>query len=356
MSTIKDVARHAGVSTMTVSRVINNSGYASAETRAKVERAIDELGFVPNALARHLRSKATRSLALVLPDITNPFFTTIARGVEDVAAAHEFAVFLCNTDESLEEESRCIEMLVQRQIDGVALVPAGSSQESFKLLRARNVPVVALDRRVSTSVDQVRSDSEAGAHRLVCHLLALGHTRIAMLTGRRSISTSADRIAGFRRALEEHGIPFDPAFVRFGGYEFEGGYAMARELLGMPSLPTAIFAANDLIAFGAIRALGEAGLSVPQDVSIVCFDDLLERWLPDPFLTVVEQGAYEIGRQGAELILERIEGKGPSKARSVILPVDFRVRRSTAAPHDRHEPPALSGKTADLVAVPSGAQ
>ena len=167
MSTIRDVARRAGVSTMTVSRVINRSGYTSHETRTRVERAIADLGYVPNAVARHLRSKRTKTIALVLSDITNPFFTTIARGVEDVAGPRGFGVMFCNTDESASEEISYLHMLIQRQVDGVLLVPAGRTVEPLRLLREQGVPVVVVDRRVSSrQVDQVRTDSVGGGHRL----------------------------------------------------------------------------------------------------------------------------------------------------------------------------------------------
>jgi LacI family transcriptional regulator len=333
MSTIKDVARLAGVSPMTVSRVINGSGYASQEARARVERAVAELGFVPNALARHLRSKRTRTLALVISDITNPFFTTIARGVEDIAAAHDFAVMFCNTDESEAEEIAYLQMLIQRQIDGVLLVPASDSGKSLRLLRTHRVPVVVLDRRVSSPrVDQVRSDSEAGAYQLVRHLIELGHRRIAMLTGHRNISTSVDRAAGYRRALAELGIERDDRLVLYGGFGLEAGYRMACQVLDLHPPPTALFAANNFIAFGAIRALREVGLRIPEGMSLVAFDDLPDDWLIDPFLTVVDQRAYEMGKQAAELILERVAGLGRPTRRSIILPVDFIVRRSSAPP------------------------
>jgi LacI family transcriptional regulator len=333
MTTIKDVARHAGVSTMTVSRVVNNSGYASEETRARVGQAIAELGYVPNAVARHLRSKRTRTVALVLSDITNPFFTTIARGVEDVAAARNFAVMFCNTDESEPEENKYLQMLIERQIDGVLLVPSGSSPEPFRLLRSHNVPVVVLDRRVpSPSVDQVRSDSEAGAFRLVGHLLELGHTRIAMLSGYRSITTSADRIAGYERALTEARIDVDPALICAAGFAVEAGSAMARQVLATRPRPTAIFAGNNFIAFGAIRAIRQIGLRVPEDVSLVCFDDVPDEWAIDPFMTCIVQDAYAMGRKAAELLLARLTSNRPAKPRSIVLPVRFVVRRSSAPP------------------------
>lgn len=356
MSTIKDVARLAGVSPMTVSRVLNSSGYASQEARARVERAVAELGFVPNVLARQLRLKRTRTLALVISDITNPFFTTIARGVEDVAAAHDFAVMFCNTDESEAEEIAYLRMLIQRQIDGVLLVPASDSGKSLRLLRAHRVPVVVLDRRVSAPrVDQVRSDSEAGAHQLIRHLIELGHRRIAMLAGHPNISTAVDRAAGYRRALAEHGIELDERLILYEGFGVAAGYRMARKVLHLPSRPTALFAANNFIAFGAIRALREAGLRIPEAMSIVAFDDLPDDWLIDPFLTVADQRAYEMGRQAAGLILERLGGAGGRARRTIVLPVDFIVRRSTAPPPPDTD--AKPGRAAELALArgrPSG--
>ncbi len=338
MSTINDVARLAGVSSMTVSRVINNSGYISPQTRVRVEQAIAELGYVPNALARQLRSKRTKSLALVLTDITNPFFTTIARGVEDVAGASGFSVMFCNTDESEADEHEYLELLVQRQVDGVLLVPASSDGRSLELLRNHRLPAVILDRRLRTpQVDEVRCDSEAGAYQLTRYLADLGHRRIAMLTGRKTVSTSFDRVAGYSRALAEAGIELDASLIRYaelnyGGFNQSDGYRMAQQILAAAPRPTAIFAANNFIAFGAIRALREAGLRVPEDVSVVAFDDLPSEWVMDPFLTVVAQPAYEIGRRAAVLLLDRLEREGPIDPRAVVLPAELRIRRSSGPP------------------------
>jgi len=346
MSTISDVASLAGVSAMTVSRVVNHSGYVSATTRARVDRAIAELGYVPNALARQLRSKRTKTLALVVSDISNPFFTTIARGVEDVAVRHGFSVMYCNTDESEAEEAHYLLMLVERQVDGVLLVPARSSGTSLRLLQAHRIPAVVLDRRVAARhVDSVRCDSEAGAHALTRHLIELGHRRIAVLTGRRAISTSVDRVAGCRRALEEAGLTLPDELVHYGGFNFgklnqADGHRMALDVLAAATgRPTAIFAANNFIAFGAIRALHEAGLRVPEDMSVVAFDDLPAEWLSDPLLTVAAQPAYEIGRRAAAMLLERIGGERVTDGEDVVLPFELIVRRSSAAPSAQPEPP-----------------
>jgi len=333
MITIRDVARRAGVSTMTVSRVINGSGYASLETRRRVEGAVDELGYVPNAVARHLRSKRTKTIALVLSDITNPFFTTIARGVEDAAARRGYAVMFANTDESESEEIQYLRMLAQRQIDGVLLVPAGRSGESFRLLRTQSIPVVVIDRRVSArQIDEVRCDSEEGAYRLVHHLIGLGHRRIATITGRRNISTSMDRVVGYARALTEAGIEVDPNLIRYDSFSLRAGYERTKEILAIPERATAIFAANNFIAFGALRALRESGLRVPDDMSLVTFDDLPDDWHDDPLLTVLAQPAYEVGRQAAELLLDRLAGKDRTKRRVILLPGELIIRRSSAPP------------------------
>lgn len=351
MSRISEVADHAGVSAMTVSRVLNNSGYVSAATRERVEQAIAQLGYVPNALARQLRSKRTKMLALVVSDISNPFFTTIARGVEDAASARGFAVMFCNTDESDEEESRYLRLLVERQVDGVLLVPAENAAASLRLLRTHKIPVVVLDRRTSRRVDSVRCDSEAGAYALARHLVELGHRRIAVLTGRRGISTSVDRVAGVRRALAEAGLSLDESLVRYGGFNFGNlnladGRLMAQEVLAAnDGPPTAIFAANNFIAFGAVRALRELGLKVPEDISVVAFDDLPVEWVSDPFLTVAAQPAYDIGRRAAEMMIDRLVGERATAGESVVLPFELIVRRSTAAPRiratsDRRDAPA----------------
>jgi LacI family transcriptional regulator len=365
MSTIRDVARLAGVSTMTVSRVINSTGYTSLETRARVKGAIAELGYVPNAVARHLRSKQTKAIALVLSDITNPFFTTIARGVEDVAGPRGFSVMFCNTDESEDKEGRYLRLLVERQVDGVLLVPAGSPNPSIRLLRAHKVPLVVLDRRVpGRRVDNVRCDSEAGAYALARHLIGLGHRRIGVLTGRRAISTSLDRVAGVRRALDEAGLGLDEALVRWGGFNFgdlnlADGYQMTGEVLSATAdPPTALFAANNFIAFGAIRALREMGIRVPDDISVVAFDDLPAEWVSDPFLTVAAQPAYDIGRRAAEMVIDSLTGERAKTGESLVLPFELIVRRSTAAPRSGRLPiltlPRPSGASAATRAAQMG--
>jgi LacI family transcriptional regulator len=333
MITIADVAKRAGVSKMTVSRVINNSGYTSQETRARVEQAVAELGYIPNALARSLRFRQTRTIALIVTDITNPFFTTVARGVEDIANEKGFSVIFCNTDEAPDEEAQYVNVLLQKQVDGLLLVPTGGAAETVEFLNNHTVPFVLLDRRVpGMDVDVVRCDSEQGAYDIIRHLLDLGHQRIAALGGSANITSSMDRVEGYRRAMIEAGLENEAYRAYFTAFTVEGGYRAAQLALAEKTLPTAFFATNNFIAIGAMRLLRERGLSVPDDVSVVSFDDLPAAIVLDPFLTVIEQHAYEMGQRATELLLNRLHGKGSAEPQEILIPADLIIRRSSAPP------------------------
>ena len=327
MTTIHDVAKLAGVAPITVSRVINHSGYASAETRRRVEAAVAELGYVPNRLARSLRVKRTNAIALVLTDITNPFFTTVARGVEDVASAAGYSVTFCNTDEDAAKEQRNIDLLLQQQVDGILLVPALSSADAVQAIQAHDLPVIVLDRRVpGAEADVVRCDSAGGAYELVRYLVGLGHRHIAMLGGPAGTSTADDRLSGYRQAMREAGLEEQ---VETGSFTQTSGYEMAQRTLSRSPQPSAIFAANNFIAIGAMKALQEAGLNVPEDMALVGFDDLPAALVMFPFLTVAAQPAYEMACKATELLLARIEGEGPEAVQEIVLPTELIVRQSS---------------------------
>lgn len=333
MATIRDVAKRAGVAPITVSRVINNSGYFSEAARASVEAAIAELGYVPNRLARGLRQKRTHTLALVLTDITNPFFTTVARGVEDIANEAGYTVTYCNSDESLEKEQKYLDLLVQQQVDGILLVPTADTPENIRFLQKNNTPVVIMDRHVvDAQADIVRCDSEAGAYQLVQLLLELGHRQIAMLGGPEGISTAADRLAGYQRALSGAGVTPSSTLVQSGAFTQQSGYQMAREVLSATPQPTALLAANNFIAIGAVRAVQEFGLSVPDDIALVGFDDLPPALTMFPFLTVAAQPACEMAHQATKLLLSRLAGEGPVQWQEIVLPTELVLRQSSGKP------------------------
>ena len=334
MPTIHDVAKRAGVAPITVSRVINNSGYISDATRKRVEATIKEIGYVPNTLARGLRSKRTNTLALVVTDITNPYFTLMARGVEDVARDSNYTVIYCNTYESETKEEDYANILAQRQVDGVLLVPAGGNAKTIKFFETNHISVVILDRRVSgVGKDFVCSDSENGANLLVKLLIDLGHKQIAMITGPKNVSTSADRVAGYRHALKKAGLGKNE-LVYYGEFNNQTGYEFIRQALLRSPKPTAIFGANNFILIGIMKALNDLNIKVPDDVSVVGFDDLPESMLLTPFLTVASQPAYEMGRLAADLLLKRISGELTGEYQEYTLPTKIIERKSTAPKKD----------------------
>jgi len=332
---------------MTVSRVINGSGYISHETRERVETAIADLGYVPNTLARSLRSKKTKTLALVLTDITNPFFTTLARGVEDAASDQGFNVIFCNTDESEIKQEKYLIMLVQKRVDGVLLVPACSLGRPACYLQEHGIPVVVLDRRVpDCQVDSVRCDSVQGAFELTRLLLDLGHERIAVLSGPTTVSTAVDRVIGCRKAAGEAGLGDDAVRAYHDEYTQEGGYRMAQKALAANPRPTAFFAANNFVAVGAHRTLREAGLRVPEDIAMVAFDDLPGGLVTEAFFTVVAQPAYEMGQVATRLLLDRLAGTGPTECLEAILPAKVIIGRSSGLPVESFFTEAVQNRTA----------
>jgi len=330
-ATIRDVAKRAGVAPITVSRALNKSGYVSDEVRIRVEQAAAELEFVPNMLARSLRSHKTNTLALIVTDITNPFWTTVARGVEDVANASGYQVVFCNTDENEEKQAQYLSMLLRRRVDGILLVPASSTGDAVRLLLAKQMRVVVLDRRVrGCTVDVVRGASTDGARQLTRHLLELGHRRIAILSGPKHVSVSEERVMGYMQALKQMGVDIDTRLVVHGQFSVSGGYIMTQALLTQSALEvTAIFAANNFIAIGVLRALREFALRVPEDISVVVFDDLPETYTWEPFLTVAAQPAYELGKEATALLLQRIKEPADYEIQEIVLPTELIVRNST---------------------------
>lgn len=330
MATISDVAKRAGVSPVTVSRVINKIDNVKSATREKVEQAIEELGYVPSGVAQSLRSKRTRTLALLVPDITNVFWTTVARGVEDAAQSRGYSVVLCNTDENTAKQLRYLDVVISQRVDGVVVAPYDSHPQNLAKLQQRNIPTVVIDRRVDgPAIDSVNGDSLSGACALVRHLIRLGHRRIAIISGPTNTSTADDRVTGYCIALAEAGLPLDPALIKRGEYRLASGEFLTHELLQtVQPAPTAIFAANNAIAIGVLGALEKRGLRVPLDMAVVCFDDLPDTSRLFPFLTVVVQPAYEMGVHAAQLLLSRLEAEVSLQPRHVILPVRLIVRRS----------------------------
>ena len=326
--TIYDVAEHAGVSAMTVSRVLNQSSRVAEATRLRIQQAISELGYVPNTLARGLKG-VTRTLALIIPDVSNPFFTDIVHGAEEVAWQHGYTVFLGNTNSSAERERLYLQKFLGHGIDGLLIAPSGNSTEAALLdVKARRVPFVLIDANVpGIRADKVLGDNTKAAQRLTEHLFELGHSRVAYVGGRTDISTARERAAGYKTALKQRGLKLNPGYLCTTDFSRAAGGNAAKTLMALPAPPTAIVAANNTLAVGIVEALRELGQRVPEDVALVCFEDLELASALYPFLTVMAQPAREFGQIGTRFLLERI-AKPTLALRSCVLSPTLIVRKS----------------------------
>lgn len=326
---IEDVARQAGVSTATVSRVLSGKPYVSDAVRQRVLDAIGELNYHPSRVARSLRVQRSSIIGLIISDIQNPFFTAIVRAVEDVAQQRGYSVILCNSDEDVEKELTYIQLMLAEQVSGMIVSPTASNNEVYRRLVERRVPVVAIDRRADdVPMDMVVGDNVSAAHQLVSHLIENGYRRIGAVLGIPEASTGAERYQGYQEALLEHGLPLAPELVRSGMPRSQNGYELTLELLGQTLRPDAIFTGNNLLTIGALRAIHELGLRIPDDIAVAGFDELDWMFLVKPALTVVMQPTYEMGRQAAELLLARIDD--PERPpQQVVLQPTIKVRESS---------------------------
>lgn len=335
LATMADVARLARTSVATVSAIVNGSARVSPELAARVRAAIAEVGYRPDGIARSLKKGATQTIGLLVTDITNPFFTAVVRSVEATAQARGYSVILCNSDEDLKEERTYLDLLRTRRVDGLILVPSGGGGDYAGLAGDVKVPVVFVDRSVpGVAVDTVTVDNSRAVEAAVEYLLRLGHRRIGFITGLPHLSTSAERLKGYRRALRKAGVAVDPDLVRQGDFRQEGALQATQSLLALRPRPTALFAANNLMAIGAMLALRAAGLDCPAEVSFACFDDFEWAGAFHPRLTVLRQPTAEIGRRAMELLLERLTpGKnGTAPPHRLVLRAELVVRDSCAPP------------------------
>jgi LacI family transcriptional regulator len=315
------VAECAGVSVATVSHVINDTRPVSDELRQRVLAAMDRLDYQPNALARSLRRQRTSTLGLIIPDTYNPYFAEVARGIEQVAFERDFTVILCHSDYSPDRELQYVDVLRAERAAGAIWIPATEDCEAALQLVEYEVPLVILDRRVAdVRCPAVVADNFRGGYMATEHLIALGHQRIGCIARPVSLSHSQDRILGYQAALRDY---------KLGGFRLEDGYQATFHLLDSEPPPTAIFAYNDIMAIGALRAAHEHGLQVPQDFSIVGFDDIPQAAFACPALTTVSQPKFDMGRRGADLLLDLIAGKTPPAEADAPLDVQLVIREST---------------------------
>ncbi|HNB52188.1 MAG TPA: LacI family DNA-binding transcriptional regulator [Anaerolineales bacterium] len=325
MASIKDVAEEAGVSTATVSRVLSGKPYVKSDVKARVLEAVDKLGYRPNLVARSLRAQQSKTLGLIVSDIRNPYFTSLSRAVEDTAYEKGYSVFLCNTDENPEKESLYLNLMRDENVAGVIFSPTRQTVENFESA-GLDFPTVLVDRVSDDDVDAVLIDNVASAYRLTCHLLENGYRKIAGVFGEAS-TTGRERHQGMVQALQEYGLT--PAQVIHTQPRIEAGFEGVMGLFAETSRPDAILTSNGLLLAGAMKAIRELNLSIPDDLALVGFDDTTWATLVQPALTVIAQPTYEIGKTATELLFQRIaEPERP--ARQVILKGQLLVRGSSA--------------------------
>jgi DNA-binding LacI/PurR family transcriptional regulator len=330
MASLQEVARRAKVSIATVSRVLNDSDKVVPETRATVEKALRELEYRPNRVARRLRMKDGRAhlVGLIIPDIQNPFYAEIARGVEDAAYAARYALLLCNSDENADKERFYLDVMCDESVDGIVLPPFDETDRAVADILNTDIPVVCVDRSLShVKTDLVEVDNYEGALQAVNLLLDKGHKSIGLIEGRTHVSTSRERRRGYLDALKARDIAVRKELMRSGDFKQESGRVLTNELLDLRKPPTALFVCNNLMTVGALATLHQRGMRVPQDVAVVGFDDLPWAEALDPPLTVVRQPAYEVGRQAMELLLKRIMEPTRSPVVVRLLP-ELVIRRS----------------------------
>jgi LacI family transcriptional regulator len=305
MSTMKEVAAAANVSVATVSRVLNNNGYVNEETRKKVLLAISNLDYVPNEVARSLFKKQSKTIALIVPDIKNPFFPEIARAIEDVMSSQEYTLILCNSDEKVEKEIMYLDVMKQKYVDGIIIV---TSTLTPKHIEKRDIPIVALDRPISVDIPSVTVNNFEGAIQAVQHLKKIGCKKIAHIRGPRAVSNADERYEGYIEQVADEPW-FCPDLVVNGNYNVLETTEATKELLTKFPDIDGIFAGNDYMAVGVLKAAEQLGIQIPEDLSLIGFDGIQLGQLTSPEITTMAQPIYELGATAAELLLEMIEGK-----------------------------------------------
>lgn len=327
-----DVAKHAGVSQAMVSYVISgNVTSIPLETQQRIVQSMEELGYTPNVTARRLRSSKTLTIAGIIPDITNPFYPAFERGIQDIVDKQNYDLIIYNTDGTNAKEEKCLKSLLQGRVDGVVGVFFHLNAKDLFPLIQQGIAVVRLEavpkKAGKLPLDNLYIDNVAAAKKAVTYLLNQGHHRIAMLSSHEG--PAQFRLQGYQEALKAHGLKPDKHFILNGPFNETGGYQAMQKLLQLKPLPTALFAANDLMAMGAMVAIHEAGYKVPKDIAVIGFDNIPAAKLMQPALTSVDQFQHAMGKRAAEMLFERLNGTCPAKGRSVAMPYQLIAREST---------------------------
>ena len=323
---MKDVAKKSGVSIATVSHVINKTRFVSNEVIAKVNDAMCELDYHPNTIARSLRTKVTNTVSLIIPDISNYFFTSVAEGIESTLRASGYNLFLCNSNENFDNEIGLINLSKSQMIRGLIIAPT-SAQFDYRSIVSKNFPMVFIDRKpIDNQGDSVLVENEKSVYEAIEILIKRGHKRIGFISGLPGLTTTDERIQGYKKALSNYSIDFDAQLIKSGDSKAESGFNMAKELINTTDI-TALLVSNNMMTIGAIKYTSQSNIKIPDQIAVIGYDDYEWVNITNPPLTVVKQPAYEIGQKSAEFLIEKIENP-KSIYKEYRFPAEIVMRKS----------------------------
>lgn len=333
--TIKDVARKSGVSTATVSRYLNGSGYVSKEMQQIISEVIDELEYVPNCVARSLKRTETKTIGIVIPDLANVSFMDTVKAISDVVTANNYQPIILSTEENLENENKILDVLVSKRVDGILIASTGTNEKLVKL--NSRLPIVLFDRDFCNTndnviVDSVTNDNFTGSYQMINYLISLGHKNIAILCSESNPILINDRLRGYLKAFEHNNIEIDKNYILYGNYKFQSGYELTKQLIMQPLNPTAIFSVNNLMALGAVAALNEMNINIPDKMSVCAFGFFKYHTILNPDMTVVDQKPVELGEKAANLLINRIKDPDSWKPQRIVIDAEIIMRNSCSKP------------------------
>ncbi len=329
-SNLKDVAKALNISVSTVSRVVNNKSYVKAETREKILRAIEEMNYTPNLVARSLKNKNTRTVGVLIPDISEDFFDFVIKGIDSALRPNNYAMILCDTGESPEKEEEYINLLLEKQIDGVILATVSKEGSLFDKLFSMEIPALFIDNlpNIQKNYDSVIIDNSKASEIATEHLLKLGHKKIGIITGKIDETTGYERLAGYKKVLTQHHISIDEGLIRVGDYKEESGYQHMLTLLEKNPDMTAVYVISSKMTYGAIKAIQEKGLRIPDDIALIGFDIHDASGLMSPSITTIMQPEQTIGKVAAELMMQRLQSKTDPISQKIVLSPELVIRKS----------------------------
>lgn len=327
--TLRDIAKEAGVSTTTISRALNNKPDVSSKTKDKIIKIAKNLGYTPNLLAKSLRSKKSKTIGVVLADISNPFFSAVAKGVENAARKKSYSIILCNTDEEYEKEEEALQVLVEKRVDGLLITPVQKEYKDILRIKEQKIPLVLVGRHFDTiGTNSVVSDDSLGGFLATEYLIKKGHRKILYISGPLHISSASERLNGYKEALKKYKISFKKKLVRGYTAKMDEAYMLMEKLLKEKLDFTAIFTFSDFLAFGIMKALREEKLKIPDDVAVVGYDDIEFSSILEIPLTTVHMPKYRLGMEGTNMLIDEIEGKNSGKPQKLVIKPELIVRES----------------------------